>query len=171
MLHNFWLAFLCVVMCKAAMAVGEVSWFWKSTLTVMMNSKDRCVALCTLISLCVPLYLAPYVHCDLAGMENCNWQHLAWLFLTWSNSNTVWQKFYKPSCRKTKPAETSSSKEGVFKKKKVNENHMKLPICAIVVHFQCMKANKYHKPFVQSIWTSQKKFLWTLRSKPKASAL
>lgn len=117
------------------------------------------------ISLCVSLYLAPHVHCALAGMENCNWQHLPWLFLKWSNSNTVWQKSYKPSCCKTKPAETSSSKEGVFKKKKVNEKHMKLPICAIFYIFMWMMANKYHKPFVQSIWMSQKKFFWKWRSK------
>lgn len=147
--------------------VGQVSGLWKSTLTLMMNRKDRWVALCGLISLCVSLYLAPYVHCDLAGMENSNWQHLPWLFLTWSNRNMAWQKFYKPSCRKTKPAETSLSKEGVFKKKKkkLMKSTWNCPSVQLLYIFMCIKAHKYHKPFVQSIWMSQKKFFWKSRSK------
>lgn len=64
-----WL-FFPVVICKTALTMGKVSCFLKSTMTLMTNSKDHCAALCTLISLCVALYLVPYVHCDLAGMKN-----------------------------------------------------------------------------------------------------
>lgn len=53
--------FFPVVMCKTALAMGEVSCFLKSTVTLMMSSKDHCTALCMLISLCVALYHVQYI--------------------------------------------------------------------------------------------------------------
>lgn len=39
------------------------------------------------------------------------------------------------------------------------------PSVQLLYIFMCLMANKYHKPSVQSIWLSQKKFFWKLRSK------
>lgn len=68
--------FFPVVMCKTALAMGEVSGFLKSTVTLMTSSKDHCTAVCMLISVCIALYHVPCIHCDLAGLENCSWLHL-----------------------------------------------------------------------------------------------
>lgn len=47
---------------------------------------------------------------------------------------------------------------------------MKLAICAIV-RFQCMKANKYHEPFVQSVWRYLKIFESQEENKSESSII
>lgn len=104
-----------VVMCKAALATGEVSCFWKSTVTLMMSSKDHCTALCTLISLCVALYHVPYVHCDLAGMENCSWLHLLWL--SYKDQTQFDRNFIKHHVTKQNQHKLVWAKKVCFKRK------------------------------------------------------